>query len=75
MASVTITGYTDDVGSDGYNLSLSRRRAEAVRAELSKSLGGGVAVRAIGKGEEQPVSSNDTARGRALNRRVEIRSR
>lgn len=75
VTSVTITGYTDDVGSDGYNLGLSRRRAAAVRGELVKALGSRVAVSAVGRGEQDPVATNDTNRGRAANRRVEIRAR
>jgi outer membrane protein OmpA-like peptidoglycan-associated protein len=72
---VTIAGYTDDVGSDSYNLALSSRRAAAVRAELVKALGSAVTVTAVGRGEKDPVAPNDTKRGRQANRRVEIRGR
>ena len=75
ITTVTITGYTDNVGGDGYNLRLSRRRAEAVRTELANALGSAVAVTAAGRGEQDPVAGNDTARGRKANRRVEIRGR
>jgi outer membrane protein OmpA-like peptidoglycan-associated protein len=71
---VSITGYTDDVGSDAYNLALSRRRAEAVRKELQAALDAGVRVQAAGRGESAPVATNKSPRGRALHRRVEIRS-
>jgi len=69
---VQIEGFTDSVGSDDYNLSLSTRRAEAVRNALN---GRGIAFDRIlyrGYGETFPVASNDTAAGRQRNRRVEI---
>ncbi|HST84688.1 MAG TPA: OmpA family protein [Kineosporiaceae bacterium] len=72
---VMVTGYTDDVGGNSYNLALSTRRAGAVRAELVKALGSTVAVTAVGRGEADPVATNDTKRGRQANRRVEIRGR
>jgi outer membrane protein OmpA-like peptidoglycan-associated protein len=67
-----IEGYTDSVGSDDMNQSLSQRRADAVRSYL---LGQGIAsprLNAQGRGESAPVASNDTATGRQQNRRVEI---
>jgi outer membrane protein OmpA-like peptidoglycan-associated protein len=67
-----IEGYTDSVGSDDMNQSLSQRRADAVRSYL---LGQGIAsprLTAQGRGESAPVASNDTATGRQQNRRVEI---
>lgn len=69
---VQIEGFTDSVGSDEYNLSLSTRRAEAVRNAMN---GRGIAYDRIlyrGYGEAFPVASNDTAEGRQRNRRVEI---
>ena len=69
---VLVTGYTDSVGGDAYNLRLSDRRAETVRDAL---VAGGVAASRIstkGMGEANPVASNDTASGRARNRRVDI---
>jgi outer membrane protein OmpA-like peptidoglycan-associated protein len=73
--SVDIEGHSDGVGDDAYNLSLSERRAQAVMAWLVQN---GVAdgrLHAVGRGETQAVASNDTADGRALNRRVEVRRR
>jgi OmpA-OmpF porin, OOP family len=72
---IEIAGYTDSRGTADYNTRLSRRRAEAVRAVLAKSLGPAVRIDAAGRGEAAPVASNATARGRSLNRRVEIRLR
>ncbi|MFT3861375.1 OmpA family protein [Micropruina sp.] len=68
---VRIVGYTDDVGSKASNRSLSKRRAQAVQAALVAllpELGSTVE----GKGESHPVATNETAKGRALNRRVTI---
>jgi OOP family OmpA-OmpF porin len=67
---VELQGYTDSTGSLAYNMRLSQRRAEAVREFL---IGDGVAaaqLRARGYGPHDPVASNRTAEGRALNRRV-----
>jgi len=75
VTSVTVTGFTDDVGSNSYNLGLSSRRAAAVRGELVKELGSRVAVTAVGRGEANPIATNRSKHGRAANRRVEIRGR
>lgn len=69
---VLIEGHTDSVGSESSNMSLSQRRADSVKAYL---VGQGVAayrLDALGKGEGYPVSGNDSATGRQLNRRVEV---
>ncbi|KEQ16446.1 hypothetical protein GZ78_21535 [Endozoicomonas numazuensis] len=69
---VEISGHTDDTGSAEYNKNLSQRRADAVRNILINNYGiAGDNVTAIGYGEDQPVTSNETAEGRAANRRVE----
>ena len=70
---VFIVGHTDSQGSYDYNLDLSRRRAEAVAAELARSYRIAPArLRAAGVGLLAPVGSNATDAGRALNRRVEL---
>ena len=69
---VLVTGYTDSVGSDAYNLRLSERRANTVRDALVAE---GIAADRIttkGMGKSNPVASNETAEGRARNRRVDI---
>ncbi len=69
---VDVYGHTDSSGSDSYNQSLSNRRALSVADYLSSQ---GVDPRRFyitGYGESQPIASNDTPSGRALNRRVEI---
>jgi len=70
---VMIEGHTDADGADAYNLDLSARRAAAVVAWLTER---GIAperLQSSGKGEAEPVASNKTADGKALNRRVEVR--
>ena len=67
-----ITGYTDSTGSETYNLDLSRRRAEAVRAALISDNVGAQRLTADGRGEASPIGDNSTAAGRQMNRRVEI---
>ncbi len=69
---VTVTGHTDSDGDDSYNLALSRRRAAAVVKILQPMLGGTVTLKAAGKGEAEPIASNETKAGKALNRRVSI---
>jgi len=70
---VEIAGHTDSIGSATYNLSLSQRRAEAVREYLIEKGVSPERIYARGYGETQPISSNSTEEGRAKNRRVEIR--
>jgi len=67
-----LEGHTDSMGTDEYNQSLSQRRVDAVRQALIDQFGiAANRVRAQGFGEARPVASNDTADGRAQNRRVE----
>ena len=69
---ITINGYTDNIGSDAYNLSLSEKRAAAVAAHLTKL---GLAKERVsykGYGGQNPITENTTAAGRQLNRRVEF---
>ena len=68
----TIEGFTDSMGSDDYNQSLSQRRAEAVRVFLIEKGISRERIEARGYGEENPVASNDSPGTRQLNRRVEI---
>jgi outer membrane protein OmpA-like peptidoglycan-associated protein len=69
---IVVKGHTDATGDDARNLELSKKRADAVKDYLVSR---GVAperVRAEGRGKQEPVAPNDTAEGRAQNRRVEI---
>ncbi len=68
-----IDGHTDSSGDDTKNLELSKKRAKAVKDYLVKK---GIAdnrLESTGHGEEVPVADNKTAKGRALNRRVEMK--
>lgn len=69
---ILIVGHTDSVGTDSYNLDLSQRRAQAASAYLQSVGVPGSRLRPVGRGEAEPVQSNDTDEGRARNRRVEI---
>jgi len=70
---VRIEGHTDATGDDASNLSLSERRAAAVRAYLVESFGIDAArLESVGLGEAQPVGDNATPEGRQNNRRVEL---
>ena len=69
---VSVEGYTDSRGADDMNLKLSQDRANAVRDYLLSQGVKQEKIRAIGRGEANPVASNDTPEGRANNRRVEI---
>jgi outer membrane protein OmpA-like peptidoglycan-associated protein len=68
----TIEGYTDSTGSDATNQRLSQQRAEAVRDYLVSKGVKRERIEARGFGEDRPMTSNATASGRAMNRRVEI---
>lgn len=69
---LTIEGHTDNVGSANYNLRLSQSRANAVQAYLETQGVSAARMTTIGRGEESPVASNDTASGRQQNRRVDV---
>ena len=70
---VKIVGHTDSDGDDKANLTLSEKRAAAVKASLVKDFGvSGDNLTTEGKGESQPVDKNTTAEGKANNRRVEF---
>src|SRR5580704_8189104 len=67
-----IDGYTDSIGSDEYNQTLSDKRSEAVRDYLTSSGVPANNVTSRGFGKADPVADNSTASGRKLNRRVEM---
>lgn len=69
---VLIVGHTDNVGSDAYNMTLSQRRADAARAYLVSMGVPGERIRTSGRGESEPVASNETPSGQQQNRRVEV---
>jgi outer membrane protein OmpA-like peptidoglycan-associated protein len=67
-----INGHTDNVGTHDYNVELSRRRAAAVVDALVAAHVSRDRLTAGGFGPDQPIAENDTEKGRALNRRVEL---
>jgi outer membrane protein OmpA-like peptidoglycan-associated protein len=69
---LAVEGYTDSVGSDTFNLTLSQNRADTVRAYLVNQGLDPNTITATGYGKSNPVASNETADGRQQNRRVEI---
>ena len=69
---VSIEGFTDSRGADDANLKLSQDRANSVRDYLTSQGVKAEKLRAIGRGEANPVASNETPEGRANNRRVEL---
>jgi outer membrane protein OmpA-like peptidoglycan-associated protein len=69
---VEISGHTDSVGSDENNQALSLSRAQAVRNWLVQRGIPGNRMKTTGKGEKEPIATNDTAAGRTENRRIEF---
>ena len=69
---INIYGHTDSKGTDAYNLSLSERRAAAVKNYLVSQGVSASRMFTMGVGEREPIASNDTDAGRAENRRVEF---
>jgi outer membrane protein OmpA-like peptidoglycan-associated protein len=72
---VSVEGHADSVGSDAYNQTLSEKRAVAVKNYLVGAGIDGARISTVGYGESKPIASNDTAEGRAQNRRAEIIAR
>ena len=72
---IDILGHTDNTGSDAYNMTLSQRRADSVATYLASRGVQRARMGVEGRGESQPIATNDTAAGRQANRRVEIKLR
>ncbi|WP_406479441.1 OmpA family protein [Streptomyces platensis] len=70
--SLRVFGFTDNLGSAGHGLVLSKKRATAVQQELAKDLGSSVSFQIRGYGEQYPIADNGTEEGRKKNRRVEV---
>jgi outer membrane protein OmpA-like peptidoglycan-associated protein len=70
---IMIIGHTDDVGSDAFNMNLSEQRADSVRTYvINNGVVNPTRLKTVGKGESEPIVTNNTDTNRALNRRVEI---
>lgn len=69
---IEISGHTDNVGSQQYNQALSLKRAQAVKNWLVKKGIASNRMKTVGKGQNEPVASNETDEGRAENRRIEF---
>jgi OOP family OmpA-OmpF porin len=70
-SAVMVQGHTDSTGKSGNNHILSVKRSESV-AKYLKSLNGQYKITSRGFGESQPIANNETRKGRAMNRRVDI---
>jgi OOP family OmpA-OmpF porin len=70
---VSLSGHTDNVGTDKYNQGLSERRVKSVRDYVVKKGVDGGRVTGQGFGESKPIADNKTKEGRAKNRRVEVK--
>lgn len=73
-SSVLIEGHTDSFGSDSINLTLSEKRAQAVKAYLMANMAGGesMKINSVGYGEARPIGNNETKEGRMKNRRIDL---
>jgi outer membrane protein OmpA-like peptidoglycan-associated protein len=67
-----IVGHTDATGTDSYNQGLSVRRAESAANYLRSQGVSSGRLRTVGRGESEPIASNDTEAGQQANRRVEV---
>lgn len=70
---IEVTGHTDSQGPEDYNVDLSLRRAQSVVDYMVSQGVSPQRIEAFGAGESQPIASNETEEGRAMNRRVELR--
>jgi outer membrane protein OmpA-like peptidoglycan-associated protein len=70
---LAVRGFTDAIGTEPYNKELSQERAKAVAEYIREhSEIGKDEITVLAKGEQNPVATNETARGRQMNRRAEI---
>ena len=72
ITAIVVSGHTDSVGSEAYNMKLGQRRADTVKSYLVERGVSSSKITTKSFGESQPVASNSTAEGRAKNRRAEV---
>ena len=72
-AKFNVEGHTDSDGSDAYNQKLSEERANVVKMALIQRGVNGDNLNAVGFGESAPIATNKTAKGKAENRRTEVK--
>jgi len=71
---ITISGHTDARGNDALNMKLSEQRAEAVRQYLDANMDlAPDRIQAVGRGESEPIATNETNEGRLQNRRIDVK--
>lgn len=70
---IEVQGHTDSRGAHGYNVGLSQKRADAVKAYLVSKGIADARMTTVGLGPDRPITTNDTKDGRARNRRVEVK--
>jgi outer membrane protein OmpA-like peptidoglycan-associated protein len=71
-SNMTVEGHTDSQGQRQYNMDLGQKRADAVKAQLVSRGVASDRIKSVGIGPDRPIASNNSAEGRANNRRVEI---
>jgi outer membrane protein OmpA-like peptidoglycan-associated protein len=71
LIGVSLTGHTDNIGTEEYNQKLSEQRAKSVEEYLISKGISDYSILTNGKGESEPIATNETEEGRAKNRRVE----
>jgi outer membrane protein OmpA-like peptidoglycan-associated protein len=68
---ILISGYTDNAGTETYNMDLSKKRAQSAKQIFVNDNVNGGRIHTWGRGEKDPIAGNDTEAGKAQNRRVE----
>jgi outer membrane protein OmpA-like peptidoglycan-associated protein len=71
-AHIEVSGFTDYLGYDDFNIGLSKRRAQAVVDVVTRAGIDASRITSAGYGESRPAVSNDTHEGRVQNRRIEF---
>jgi OmpA-OmpF porin, OOP family len=69
---ISLVGHTDGIGTDPYNMKLSQRRADAVKAYLVSRGMPAEKIHTEGRGKREPIADNKTREGRRENRRVDV---